>query len=97
MKVKCCICGSERDQDKCVGLTLTEAEAEAIRKLGKEPVKEIFYCNPCYRIATDREQGARLMQGLVQTRLRALGSPKAEEMGARMYDMLIRKSRKAPS
>lgn len=97
MKVKCGICGAERDRDKCVVLVTTPAEAESIRKMGREPEKEYIYCNPCYRVVTDREQGARLMQGLIQTKLRTSGSPKADELSKRMYEMLVKRSRKALS
>jgi hypothetical protein len=97
VKAKCGICGAERERDKCVVLVTTPTEAAAIRKMGREPEKEYVYCNPCYRVVTDREQGARLMQGLIQTRLRTSGSPKAEALSKRMYEMMINRSRKALS
>lgn len=89
----CCVCGANRDLKKCVVLKTTDAERDAIRKMGQEPKDEYVYCRPCHRLITDKERGAKLLQGLVQTRLRMAGNPRADEIGKRYYDFLLQKAK----
>ncbi len=93
MKVECCICGAKRERQDAVVVVLSDEEKAAIRQMKVEPPNEYAYCKPCHRLTTDREQGARLIQGLVQTRLQLQGNPKAEEIGRRYYEFFIQKAK----
>ncbi len=91
--MKCVNCGRERPPDSGTVLKLTESERDLITmSTGETPPLEYFYCQPCYRVITDREMGARLIAGQIEIRLRMMGHPKAQEVAERMYKFLIEKS-----
>lgn len=94
--VNCCICGAPRARTVCQVLKLTEAEKEAIRRTGVEPKDEVAYCPPCYRIITDREKGARLMQGLLHHSLQSLPQPISEKLADKFYRLLLERGRPKP-
>lgn len=95
MKVHCCVCGAERERAACDIVTPTEAEKADIRKAGQEPEAEYIYCKPCSKLLKDKEKGAALIRGLIATRLRMKGDPRAEYIAQRVYDFLLAKA-KAP-
>jgi uncharacterized protein YlaI len=92
--MKCEICGRDRASDDGVVITLSAEEREFIAKSlkGSNP-SSYFYCDPCYRVVTDREQGARLISGQLELQLRQSGHPKAREVADRFYKFLIEKSK----
>jgi hypothetical protein len=94
MKLKCCVCGRERDEETCVTIVLTPNEKKHLESAGETSVESLSYCRPCYRTLSDREAGAQLMKGVVQFRLRAAGVPNAEQLAQRFYEFLISKSGK---
>ena len=93
--MKCCICNRERSETDCVVLTLTDEEKKFSSDMGQGAPDTLVYCKPCYKVLTDREQGARLMQGTF--RMNAGDLPGAAQYAQRLYDRLIQKSGKKPS
>ena len=94
--VNCCICGTPRARGVCQILRLTDAEKEAIRRTGVEPLDEVAYCQPCYRVITDREKGARLMQGLLHHSLKGLPQATSERLADKFYRLLIDRGHPKP-
>jgi hypothetical protein len=91
--MKCEVCGRQQPDDQGVSITLTEDERKAIAGASGMPAPEVyFYCKPCYGVVTDREQGARLISGQLEMRLRMAGNPFAEKIATRLYKFLIEKS-----
>jgi hypothetical protein len=86
--MKCCICGHDRSH--CHVVKTTEAEREAIQRMGQEPQEEYAYCRPCYRLLSDKEHTAQFMQGIVQTRLQMSGPPRAAEIAKKYYEFFIK-------
>lgn len=89
MKLTCCVCSRQREEDACVTLRLTEAEKKHLAAAGEPPVEYLSYCRPCYRTLSDREAGAQLMKGVVQIRLREAGIQNAEQLAEKFYNFLI--------
>lgn len=86
--MKCCICGADRSN--CHVIQVTEAEQAAIKQMGQEPQAEYAYCRPCHRLMSNKESAARLIQGIVQTRLQMRGHPRAEEIAKKYYEFFIK-------
>lgn len=96
--MKCGICSREWNDAQCKVIPLTEAEREHIRKtLGKEPPDRYVYCAPCWRLLSNREQGAQFIAGMIRAGLRDRADPRAEKIGRRMYQYLIERSGKTVS
>ncbi len=93
-KAYCGVCKRERERQKMHTITPTESDREAIRKLGVEPQDEYIYCRPCWQIMCDRERGAQLLKGMVQTRLRSLGATNSEKSGQKVYDLVTSRASK---
>jgi len=84
----CCVCG--REQKDIITLKLTEVEKAYAKKVENLDVDSFSYCRACYRILCDREQGARLIQGVVQTNMASLGASNADVLAKRLYEHLIK-------
>ena len=81
MKTTCDVCGSVRE---CRILTLTDKEKETL----KNNKDSYAYCEPCWRIVTDREKGARLIQSFAHA---VVG-----KRGNKVYRFLIEKTKAGP-
>lgn len=92
---KCGVCGRKRDVDEMYVVHTTEKEREAIRAMGSEPKDSYAYCRPCWGIVSDKDKGAQLLKGQMQTRIRSAGvpAPLAERYGQRVYDYLVTKAK----
>jgi len=91
--VKCVNCGRDREQHEGTVIELTEQDRKYIERAFKEGApSEVFYCQPCYRVLTDREMGARLIAGQLEVRLRLAGHPRAQKVGEAMYKFLLSKA-----
>jgi hypothetical protein len=91
--MKCEVCGRDRAEDQGVRLALTAEDRRLISNSTGQPAPaEYFYCKPCYGVLTDREQGARLISGQIESRLRLAGHPKAQQIAEKVYTFLIEKS-----
>lgn len=75
---------------------MTEAEKAVFVRMGATVPEEVVYCRPCHRILTDKEQGARLLQGMLQQGLRPYNPKKAEEQGDRLYRFLMERAKPKP-
>jgi len=87
---KCAVC--ERNWEKGVTLTLSEAERAVFRKVGLDPVTTLFYCNPCYRLLSENQaQAASFMKGVYQVGARAQGVAPAlvAQRGDALYTKLL--------
>jgi hypothetical protein len=92
--MKCEICGRDRQETEGTVIKLTDEEREFILlSTGSPAPLQYFYCAPCYRIVTDREQGARLISGQMEMQLRSAGHPHAHQIAERIYNFLIEKSK----
>lgn len=87
---KCCMCSKE-----CVGVTiqLTDEEKAAVQAMGQKPTDSYTYCRPCFRVLSDPEQGARLIQGVFHLNAKLVGLPNAEALAQKYHDLLISKAR----
>jgi len=91
--VKCVNCGRDREQHEGTLIELTEQDRKYIEQAFKEGApSEVFYCQSCYRVLTDREMGARLIAGQLEVRLRLAGHPRAQKVGEAMYKFLLSKA-----
>lgn len=94
----CGICDRKWPDDRCHVLTLTDAEREqVVRMTGKEAPKEYIYCGPCWKLLSNRRQGAEFIAGSMQSSLRAEGHPKADVIAKKTLDFLVGKSGKPVS
>ena len=89
MKAVCAVCGRDRDCPTTIHVT---AEMRAAYPSITLP-QAYHYCRPCWRLLSDREKGARLLSGLMQTQLSGQGNLDAQKMSAKFYEFLIEKSK----
>lgn len=92
--MKCEICGRDRQLSEGTTILLSEEDrAFVAHATGVPAPTSYFYCNPCYKVVTDREQGARLISNQLEMQLRASGNPHAAKIAGRVYKFLIEKSK----
>jgi hypothetical protein len=86
----CCVCNRDWPEDKCRTLTLTDTEKSYIRtSVGQDPPETFLYCNPCWRVLSDRLMGAQFIKGTLQVQMQARGVGNAEELSQRYFDRLL--------
>ncbi len=86
----CGVCDRPWDDDRCHVVELTETEKAIVLKTTGQKVDRYIYCNPCWKLLTNRQQGAQFIAGSFRAALRAAGNPKAEEAGKKMLDFLLK-------
>lgn len=85
----CDLCGKEKPNDGFEFLVLTSAERLYLRAGGVDR-EQLSFCRVCWKaITTDREQGARLLQGLFDTGLRQMGMATSQRKSSEMFDVLM--------
>jgi len=93
--MKCELCGRDKLKTQGVSVTLTESDREVLLKLAT-PVNmdAVFYCKPCHGVLTNPEEGAKVLSGLMETRLRLSGMApaRAEMLGNNMRRLLLEKA-----
>ena len=93
--MKCELCGRNRPENNGVVVTLTDADREIFLQL-KTPVvaDTVFYCKPCHSVLSDPEDGAKVLSGLMETKLRVAGMApaQAEMLGNNMRRLLMEKA-----
>ena len=94
MKVACAVCSRSFDEDDCKCILLTAEEKRVAVAMGYEGPNELHYCKPCWKILTDREQGAQLIRGIAETGLRRMGLSQAEQMASKLHAGLMEKTKK---
>lgn len=93
MKLKCAICGRERDEGKMTVFSPTEAEKRALIRMGEEtPLSRYAYCQPCVRLLSDPTTAIPLLQGTLQMQARSIGVPghSAEELAKKYAAKVLR-------
>lgn len=89
---KCDLCGRDRPQEVCHDLELTGVEKTYLRASGVER-DHLTYCKSCWRaLSDDRQQGARIVQGLFQSWLKQRGSGLSEQKAAELFKLLVGKN-----
>jgi len=87
----CDLCTKEKPDEGFEFLDLTPQERVYLRASGVNR-ERLSFCKGCWgAITKDREQGARLLQGLFQTGLREMGAATSEKNSAKMFDVLMGK------
>jgi len=87
--VKCCVCDRQWADDLCHTLHLTEDEKEYMAQSGQVVPDTYHYCPACWRILSDKNMGAQLIKGTIQTRLRSRGVPNADAFGQLLFKRLL--------
>lgn len=94
----CGVCKREWPTESCKVIHLTDTERLSVKRAtGQEAPTEYIYCKPCWKLLSDRRQGAQYIAGTMQASLKSHGHPKAEEVGKKMLDFLLSKSGKPVS
>ena len=94
--MKCKLCERDKDRSQGILVPLTEEEREVFRGIDAQDTTEaVFYCKPCHNVLSNPEQGAKVLSGLLETKLRVSGMPpsRAERLGDQMYKLLIEKAK----
>ena len=91
--MRCDVCGKDRDCPTTI--TLDEAQTKVVREAaGRDDVQTVYhYCAPCWRIVSDRERGARLLQGFFQAAAVQRGLPNPTKAGEKRYAFLLEKTK----
>lgn len=96
--MKCGVCSRTWPDDRGHVLTLTESERSTIQQMTGQPAPlEYHYCNPCWKLLSDRQQGAQFIAGTVRASLAAQGMKNPEKAGKKMLDFLLARSGKPVS
>jgi hypothetical protein len=93
--MKCELCGRDKPESQCVTQTLTDVELEVFRSIDPTTtLASVFYCKPCHGVLTNPEEGAKVLSGLMETRLRLSGMApaRAEMLGNNMRRLLMEKA-----
>jgi hypothetical protein len=81
-----------------VVIDLTEAEKFYVMSMmNQSPPSQYIYCKPCWKLLSNRQQGAQFIAGSVQALVRSAGHPKSAQAGKKMLNFLIAKSGKPVS
>lgn len=90
-EVKCCVCQRPREPFKV--LTLTADEKRFImRATGKLAPDTTTYCKSCWAVVSNKLQGAQLLKGMLQLKLRASGVSNAEQIATGVQNRLVKKA-----
>lgn len=93
--MKCCICNREREDLHIVNLT--QEEMTVLKKAALEAVQDSYaYCQACWKVIGDRNQGAQLYKGLMQVNLARFGVRNADAIAERYYQFLVNRAAKKP-
>lgn len=95
MMTTCCFCKRQREAFKVVTLSDME-KAFILRQTKVMPPDEYSYCGACWKIATDRNQGASLVKGLLQIQYQRAGVRNAEALATQVHDFLMKKAAPKP-
>jgi len=96
--MKCGVCSREWPKEHCRTIVLTAVErAYVMAATGGAAPDEYVYCNPCWKLLSNRQQGAQFIAGSFQASFQASGHPKAAQVGKKMLNFLIAKSGKPVS
>ena len=93
--MKCELCGRDKPESQCVTQTLTDVELEVFRSIDPTTtLASVSYCKPCHRVMSDPRDGATVLSGLMETRLRLSGMApaRAEMLGNNMQKLLLEKA-----
>lgn len=93
-EVECAVCHRPRAVSRCEVIELTDDEKASLRKMGHTVEDTLYYCRPCWRVVTDRQQGAALMKGLAQTQLQRAGVANAEDVATKFHERVLELSKK---
>jgi len=94
----CGICERQWPDDRCKVIRLTDPEKLNVQTMSGKPAPEQFvYCGPCWKLLSNRRQGAEFIAGTMRATLRAQGHPKADQIAKKTLDFLILKSGKPVS
>jgi len=95
-ELRCCVCGSKTTPEQSTTFQLTAEEKLALRRAGQPEVNVCTYCRGCLKILSNREQGAQLLKGVLQTNLRIAGVATAEQQAQRFHNFLLDKAARKP-
>jgi hypothetical protein len=95
--MKCCVCDRDWPDPKCRVIVLTAAEKKYVQSMGQEPPEQCIYCGPCWRVLSDRTQGAQLIKGAMQLQAQAQGIPNAEKLSQQFLSKLLELAKKPRS
>lgn len=87
--ITCAACDRDWPSDKCHTIQLTDEERKFLRDSGVPEVESYSYCNPCWRVLSDRLMGAQYIKGTLQIQLRSQGRANAEELSQQYFDRLL--------
>jgi hypothetical protein len=91
----CDVCHKDKDCQHTI--TLNAEQKRALTEATGRPAPEVLhYCAPCWGIVNDRERGASLLRGMLQTRLHGMGRANAKRSGDRLYAFLLDSTKKGP-
>lgn len=91
MKVQCAVCSRHLEKKRCHEIRLTPEELKAAKAMDPDAVSLLYYCKPCWSVLTDKEQGASLIRGIMETGLRNMGVIQAEEIATKFHTELLTK------
>lgn len=95
--MKCCVCDRDWPEKKCVVLTLTEEEKTLLKANEGSTPESLAYCNPCWRVLSDRMMGAQLIKSSLQVHLRQKGVGNAEQLSQEYFNRLLSLASKSKS
>ena len=86
-KRPCAICHQQREVAEMKVIPTTEAEREAMKKMGEsEPQESYAYCKGCYQILSNPVTGLSLIKGTAQVQARRSGvNPEVAERAAERF------------
>ena len=85
----CCVCDRDWPEKKCMVLALTEEERAMLERTEGSAPETLAYCNPCWRVLSDRMMGAQLIKSTLQVHLRQSGVGNAERVSQEYFDRLL--------
>jgi hypothetical protein len=94
--MKCKLCERDKPESQGVFVPLTEEQRAILKAMDAQDTTEaVFYCKPCHNVLSNPEQGAKVLSGLAETklRLRGMAPAHAERLGDQMYKLLIEKTK----
>ena len=88
--MKCGTCNREWPDKKCHVLDLTPEDKAYAKIQGVEnPPDQYIYCNPCWKVLSDRLMGAQFIKGSLQVQLQAKGVGNAEALSQQYFNNLL--------
>ena len=89
MTLICCACSRKWPKDKCHVIALSEDEKTLLAGAGEKTQDTLAYCNPCWRVLSDRIMGAQYIKSAMQIQLRSQNVSNAEELSQTYFDRLM--------